>query len=409
MTFFFPDSHDLVDPTFDFETETGAGKRDRQTHDRYAHEILRPVPYDGVLISKAIVDGEKKDRRYQPHDIARLKTEGARKFLRFDRYPETKRLKTMGDCGSFTYLDQPEPPFSPAQVAEFYEACQFDLGISLDHVILGYQPAAAGAEIPPEWPRRFEMTIELARDFYQIYKAERPRFRALGAAQGWSPATYAEAVRQLQKIGYRYIAIGGFVPLKTPEILASLEAISAVRRADTRLHLLGVTRTREVAKFKSFGATSFDSTSPLRQAFMDRRDNYHTLTRTYAAIRVPQVDKNLKLRRKIKSGEIDEATARKHEARAIRLLKAYDSGKDNLSAAVDSVREYELLCGAPKSQSTRYLETLGDRPWKSCGCSICREFGIQVVIFRGSERNYRRGFHNLQVLRQRLTPHATAG
>ncbi|MFT5467747.1 MAG: hypothetical protein ACI8UO_002854 [Verrucomicrobiales bacterium] len=405
MQFFLPDSHDLIDPTFDFETEIGAGKRDRQTHDRYAHEVLNPTPIDGVLISKAIVDGEKKDRRYQPHDVARLKTEGARKFLRFDRYDHTKHLKTMGDCGSFTYIDQPEPPFSPSQVTEFYDACRFDFGISLDHVILGYQPAAAESEIPKEWRRRFELTLELAREFYEIQKSSRPRFRSLGAAQGWSPATYAQAVRELQKIGYRYIAIGGFVPLKTPEILACLEAVSEVRRQDTKLHLLGVTRCREIPAFQRFGAASFDSTSPLRQAFMDRRDNFHTVERTYPAIRIPQVDKNLKLRRRIKTGEVDEKKARKLERQALETVYASANRAASPEDALSAIAKYENLCGgaSPKSLTVRYLETLAHRPWENCPCVMCQELGVDVVLFRGSQRNYRRGFHNMHVLRQRLT------
>ncbi|EMC3067100.1 tRNA-guanine transglycosylase, partial [Salmonella enterica] len=46
--------------------------------------------------------------------------------------------------------------------------------------------------------------------------------------------------------------------------------------------------------------------------------------------------------------------------------------------------------------------TLGDRPWRKCECNICRSIGINVIIFRGAERNRRRGFHNIQVLYNRL-------
>lgn len=37
---------------------------------------------------------------------------------------------------------------------------------------------------------------------------------------------------------------------------------------------------------------------------------------------------------------------------------------------------------------------LEDKPWKECDCKICQEVGIEVVIFRGNNRNRRRGFHN---------------
>ena len=74
-------------------------------------------------------------------------------------------------------------------------------------------------------------------------------FEPLGVAQGWSPASYAFAVRALQKMGYRRIALGGMVPLKTDEILACLEQIDEVRRARTQLHLLGITRCEHVDLF----------------------------------------------------------------------------------------------------------------------------------------------------------------
>ncbi len=49
-----------------------------------------------------------------------------------------------------------------------------------------------------------------------------------------------------------------------------------------------------------------------------------------------------------------------------------------------------------------YQELLTDMPWKECPCTICREAGIEVVLFRGFERNIRRGFHNLYVLSKQL-------
>ena len=41
-----------------------------------------------------------------------------------------------------------------------------------------------------------------------------------------------------------------------------------------------------------------------------------------------------------------------------------------------------------------YQETLRGRPWEKCDCPICREHSIEVCIFRGNDRNRRRGFHN---------------
>lgn len=41
-----------------------------------------------------------------------------------------------------------------------------------------------------------------------------------------------------------------------------------------------------------------------------------------------------------------------------------------------------------------YEEILRRKPWCDCPCRICEEHGIEVAIFRGNNRNRRRGFHN---------------
>jgi hypothetical protein len=41
-----------------------------------------------------------------------------------------------------------------------------------------------------------------------------------------------------------------------------------------------------------------------------------------------------------------------------------------------------------------YRELLEDEPWRECDCPMCRELGIEVAVFRGNNRNRRRGFHN---------------
>ena len=44
----------------------------------------------------------------------------------------------MGDCGAFTYVREDVPPYTVDEVIDFYESCGFDAGISLDHVIFGF-------------------------------------------------------------------------------------------------------------------------------------------------------------------------------------------------------------------------------------------------------------------------------
>jgi hypothetical protein len=49
-----------------------------------------------------------------------------------------------------------------------------------------------------------------------------------------------------------------------------------------------------------------------------------------------------------------------------------------------------------------YRRTLIARPWEDCDCSICVNVGIDALIFRGYNRNKRRGAHNTLMLYERL-------
>ena len=57
------------------------------------------------------------------------------------------------------------------------------------------------------------------------------------------------------------------------------------------------------------------------------------------------------------------------------------------------VREYATWIG-DEDLLEEYQETLQNRPWEKCDCRICEEHGVEVCIFRGNDRNRRRGFHN---------------
>lgn len=409
MKFFFPDSQDLVDPKFDFEEETHPEFRVRQRDDVYAHEVFDTPPFDGLLVSKAIVDGagasSGKYTMAQRHRLLRL---GIREFLRADNHLGSEPLEIMGDCGAFTYKDDEEPPFTVEEVVKFYDELKFDFGISVDHAILVFNEewdrSLPGLDsVPAEWRRRQELTLTLAEDFLRLSDSQDVGFTPIGVAQGWSPQSYANAVAKLQQMGYEYIALGGLVPLKTPEILLSLNAINGVRKSSTELHLLGVTRLQARRTFRDLGVVSFDSTSPFLQAFKDAKDNYHTIDRTYSAVRVPQVEGNPKLGRLIRAGKVDQVEARRLEQKCLGNLRAYDRGELQLGEVLGPLQDYEILHGGSVKRIERYQEVLEDRPWKACPCDICKNIGIEVVMFRGSERNKRRGFHNLSVFRRKLS------
>jgi hypothetical protein len=157
-----------------------------------------------------------------------------------------------------------------------------------------------------------------------------------------------------------------------------------------------------MAEFASLGVTSFDSTSAFRQAFKDDRDNYHTPDRTYTAIRVPQVDGNAKLKKRIQAGQVSQDKAIRLEQACMQALRGYGYGEVKIGQVLGCLEAYEQIFDGRKSYREAYRETLEDAPWKTCTCGICDNAGINVVIFRGSERNKRRGFHNIYAFRQRV-------
>jgi hypothetical protein len=150
---------------------------------------------------------------------------------------------------------------------------------------------------------------------------------------------------------------------------------------------------------------SFDSTSPLRKAFKDDKNNYYTSKGTYTALRVPQIDANPELLRRITAGEIKQEIARELEQRCLQTLMRFDRGVATLEESIACLREYEQVFSSDTDHTQVYRRVLEDRPWKECGCEICRRIGIHVIIFRGAERNRRRGFHNLYVFNQQLRMH----
>ena len=139
MKFIYADSLDFVDPDYDFENDQHAPGREPYWGDQYPHEILGHAPYDGILVSRAIVGDQRLSGKYSESQAMRFRLVGARQFLRFTGPDFDKRL-LFGDCGAFSYVNQEEPPYSPEETAEFYEENGFTHGLSVDHIIFDFFP-----------------------------------------------------------------------------------------------------------------------------------------------------------------------------------------------------------------------------------------------------------------------------
>jgi hypothetical protein len=410
MKFLFSDSLDFVDPSYDFGQDRNLAGRRAHEDDQFPHEHLDLAPYDGILISRAIVGDATRTGKYSQAQCMRFSREGARRFLRYpvEKYPNSM---IMGDCGAFTYRNLRVPPYSVEDTLEFYEDCGFTHGCSVDHVILHFNEKLIKPE--PEMRRRYDLTLENARVF--LRKSKRLNgFTPIGVIQGWSPKSLGSAALQLSKMGYRYLAVGGLVPLRIRQITAALEAIRDAIPPHVQLHLLGFGKTTDLGLLLSHNVQSFDTTSPLLRAFKDGERNYYALRDDgeldyYTAVRIPQALDNTKLLRRAKRGRIDQDRLLEMETAALNSVRTYGKNGCTLSEAVRSIISYgryalwndreddEYNERRLQKFKTAYTRTLKDRPWERCTCRVCRELGVEALVFRSSNRNKRRGIHNLHV------------
>ena len=422
MKFIFADSLDFVDPGYDFLNDRNTPGRKPYWDDAYPHEILGYAPYHGMLVSRGIVGDGPVKGKYTESQAMRFRRVGAREFLRLNT-PAFTNLALFGDCGAFTYVAEDNPPYTPVDTMEFYHDCSFTHGCSVDHIIFDFDESVLGMDGgSPEARRRFDITLENADAFLAEARRER-NFTPMGVVQGWSPDSMAEAARRLVAMGYDYLAIGGMVPLKADQIKRCLVAIRAVVPASTRLHILGFAKPNEIHEFAPFNVTSIDTTSPLIRAFKDDKQNYWLgdgpSLSYYTAIRVPQAIENPRLQRHVRQGDFKAEHLTRMETSALAALRAYDHDDEDLERVLETVLEYNAVLATgqayehvrdkPTMQKLRerYRTTLTDKPWRRCDCKICKDVGIEVMIFRASNRNKRRGIHNLAAFKtvvDALTP-----
>ena len=119
----------------------------------------------------------------------------------------------------------------------------------------------------------------------------------------------------------------------------------------------------------------------------------------YTAIRVPPSENKAKACAK---RNISLKTLEKKEKECLANLRKYDEGKVSLTKTLSSVMTYDEITGGNGKLEESYRRTLLDKPWQSCPCKICKDTGIDIVIFRRNNRNRRRGFHNTWVYYRKL-------
>ena len=137
MKFIFADSLDYVDPRYNFTTDRSPPDREPYWDDVFPHELLGYAPYDGLLVSRAIVGGYQGSGKYSESQAMRFRRVGAREFLRF-REGDYPGSLMFGDCGAYSYHMLEKPPYTTEEIVDFYGDGRFTHGCSIDHVIFDF-------------------------------------------------------------------------------------------------------------------------------------------------------------------------------------------------------------------------------------------------------------------------------
>lgn len=393
LNYYLPENDDRVDPNYSFFEDKSDKQRDT-LEDNYAHELLHTPQYDGILISKVNIDGATKRKQ------SVIEEKGIRSVLRLhENYP------IMGDCGAFSYIGDEFPPYSTEEVLNYYESLGFNYGVSVDHLIVGpYEKDST------ERLRRYNITLKNAKEFIQKHKEGNFNFKPIGVVQGWDPDSFRNAISKLINMGYEYVALGGLAFEKSEKIYEILKAISPIIPNERfKMHLFGVAREMRVMKaFHKLGVTSFDSAGPLRKAWLGATNNYHlsnsnhyAVSKFYAAIRIPEAHETKgRVKKVIQEKCVDIALIKDMEKKALESLRLYNDGELDIDSTLNAIMDYDEFVGDKKKRKIyedHYRKVLIDRPWEKCNCKICKTVGIEVIIFRGNNRNRRRGFHNTHV------------
>ncbi len=415
MKYFIPYWEDWVHKDFDPIKDTyGKGGFNNSL---FAHELFNPPPYDGILVSL----GMFKEKIRLSLEGGKPKIRGFSNIKEYLRLP--KSFPVLGDCGAFTYVNEKEPKITVSQAVELYQKLGFDYGISVDHICsetitveekkkekfkFTQEKKLKGGKVKislseEELEFRRELSLSNAYSFIKEAKG----FTPVGAAQGYSIESYIKSVKELIKMGYKFIALGGLVPRKTEFIRELLrELYREVNLKEVRVHLLGVLRKELLKEMRKFKVYSFDSASFYRKAWLKAKENYLGIDlKWYSSIRIPD-SKNQRLRRKVKDQkELEKASFL--EKKILRNLREYDKGNlKDIESLLEEIIKYDKLFYREEFKEEKYYnyykELLQTKIWKECPCPVCRSLGIDVVIFRGANRNKRRGFHNTFVFYSKM-------
>ena len=403
MRYFLPDWDDLLDPEFDFEQDIFSRTTRKKGQDKHCCILMQPKRMcDGVLVSLAQHEKTKGPlRRLEGTEADALSPLPLR-----TRFGLSSKQFLFGDCGAFSYVNEDQPLISVEQAVALYELYGFDFGASVDHIPVRKIDKNGEKRLLSldERRERVKITRTNAKRFIEAAEKRDAQFTRVGTIQALSPKQYAEFVHHYYELGYRHLAIGGLVALNDSEIEQIVRAvIAAADQLKERpwIHLFGIFRPKLQEVFRELKIDSFDSATYFRKAWLRSDQNYlGTNGKWYAALRVPMTSDG-RTRKRLEAAKADIKQLEREEREVLRLLCLYDKDQAKIFEVLDAVLSYDRHLARSselKSMREKYYRTLKDRPWRMCECPFCRDIGIHVLIFRGANRNKRRGAHNTLML-----------
>jgi hypothetical protein len=243
----------------------------------------------------------------------------------------------MGDSGAHSYRKDDGPPYSCRDLLEYYAEGKFDYGMTLDLVAAPW--VRKGGLPEKELRRRLCRTIENAERCVELHSQYEYPYELIGVVQGWSPESYRRCARALLSLGFSYLAVAGQrnIKLLKDSVAAILDEVEQVSW-QVKMHVLGSGDPRLIPFYRRKEIDSFDSATWLRKAWLDNRKNYFMVDeKGYKAFRATRVPVEVGL---------------------------------NTTSLEFTTQIY-------------------------CDCPWCRSIEQEILIFRGHERNMRRGFHNV--------------
>ena len=171
----------------------------------------------------------------------------------------------------------------------------------------------------------------------------------------------------LQELGYGRVALGGMVPLKTTDILATLEAVAEVRKPDDRPASLGVTRCERNPGVCQLSASPV-STAPRPSAKPSRmttttttRSMAHTTSRYVSR----KTDGNASLKRRIEPAKsISTRSDPRRASLSPTSSTTFENQSETVDTVVDALVRYEQLLGSKHDHGPPYRATLEAAPWR---------------------------------------------